>query len=49
MSESLAFDRVLVIERGRLVEDGAPDQLAQCPNPRYWVFLATVETVKRRS
>jgi ABC-type bacteriocin/lantibiotic exporter with double-glycine peptidase domain len=34
-----AFDRVLVVEDGRIVEDGAPAMLAACPETRYRALL----------
>ncbi len=33
--DTLGFDRVLVIERGQIVEDAAPDVLRQCATSRY--------------
>jgi ATP-binding cassette subfamily B protein len=39
LAETLAFDRVLVIEGGRLVEDGAPADLARDPASRYSALL----------
>lgn len=35
VGETLSFDRVLVVERGRVVEDGAPADLVARPNSRY--------------
>ncbi|MCB1756774.1 MAG: ATP-binding cassette domain-containing protein, partial [Gammaproteobacteria bacterium] len=34
------FDRVLILDRGRLVEQGAPDQLAQQAGSRYQELMA---------
>ena len=34
-----AFDRVLVVEGGRIVEHGAPADLAACPGSRYRAML----------
>jgi ATP-binding cassette subfamily B protein len=34
-----AFDRVLVVEAGRIVEQGAPADLAACPDSRYQAML----------
>jgi hypothetical protein len=48
VGETLTFDRVLVIERGRLVEDGAPTVLARQPNSRYRALLDAEETVRTR-
>lgn len=35
VQETQEFDRVLVLERGRLVEDGAPEDLRRLPESRY--------------
>jgi ATP-binding cassette subfamily B protein len=48
ISETRAFDRVLVVENGRLVEDGEPLHLAQTPSTRYRRMLQTQESVVRR-
>jgi ATP-binding cassette subfamily B protein len=48
ISETRAFDRVLVMESGRLVEDGDPLYLAQTPSSRYRRMLQTQEHVLRR-
>jgi ABC-type bacteriocin/lantibiotic exporter with double-glycine peptidase domain len=40
VSETLAFDRVLVVEEGRIVADGAPSVLAATPASRYAALLA---------
>ena len=47
VSETLAFDRALVIERGRLVEGGAPSLLAQRPDSRYRALLDAEEAARR--
>jgi ABC-type sulfate/molybdate transport systems ATPase subunit len=39
-AEALAFDRVLVLAAGRIVEDGAPGALASRPNSHLGRFLA---------
>jgi ATP-binding cassette subfamily B protein len=39
VGETLAFKRVLVIESGRIVEDGEPEQLASQPDSRYRALL----------
>ena len=41
--ETLGFDRVLVVDAGRVVEDGAPAQLAAREGSRYRALLATEE------
>jgi ATP-binding cassette subfamily B protein len=48
ISETRAFDRVLVMDNGRLVEDGEPLHLAQTPSTRYRRMLQTQENVMRR-
>ncbi|MGE5183059.1 MAG: ATP-binding cassette domain-containing protein, partial [Acidobacteriota bacterium] len=40
LAETRAFPRVLVIEAGRIVEDGSPDALAARPGSRYAALLA---------
>src|SRR5262249_59492430 len=35
IAETEPFDRVLVIDGGRIVEDGAPDELGRRPGSRY--------------
>ena len=47
IGETLAFDRVLVVEDGRIIEDGRPDHLAAVPT-RYAELLAA-ETLARTS
>jgi ATP-binding cassette subfamily B protein len=44
--ETLAFDRVLVIERGRLVEDGDPADLANRAVSRYRAMLEAEDAVR---
>jgi ATP-binding cassette subfamily B protein len=48
ISETRAFDRVFVIDKGQLVEDGEPLHLAQTPSTRYRRMLQTQESVLRR-
>lgn len=40
IAETQSFDRVLVIEGGRLIENGCPQQLAEDPNTRYARLLS---------
>ena len=47
IGETLAFGRVLVVEDGRIIEDGRPDHLAAMPS-RYAELLAA-ETLARTS
>ncbi len=39
VAETRSFPRVLVIDQGRVVEDGAPDELAHDPGSRYRALL----------
>ena len=39
VGETRAFDRVLVVEGGQIVEDGAPADLAKRPGSRYRALL----------
>lgn len=48
MTEARAFDRVLVVERGRVVEDGDPRMLAQMASSRYRRLLQAQEAVHAR-
>jgi ATP-binding cassette subfamily B protein len=40
IAETEAFDRVLVIDGGRIVEDGAPDDLGRRPGSRYAALIS---------
>jgi ATP-binding cassette subfamily B protein len=46
VGETLDFERVLVIENGRVVEDGAPAALAAQPGSRYGELLAAERDVR---
>jgi len=46
VSETLSFDRVLIIENRRIVEDGSPADLS-ISNSRYRAFLKAEESVKK--
>jgi ATP-binding cassette subfamily B protein len=46
VSETLSFNRVLVVENGRIIEDGSPDQLAKSPS-RYRDLLNAEEMVRQ--
>jgi ABC-type transport system involved in cytochrome bd biosynthesis fused ATPase/permease subunit len=46
VSETRAFDRVLVIESGRIVEDGHPAALAETANSRYRALLDAERAVQ---
>ena len=41
------FERVLVIERARIVEDGSPTELAADPDSRYRALLDAEHAVRR--
>lgn len=47
VADTAAFDRVLVIEDGRIVEDGPPDHL-RAGETRYAALLAAEQAVRRR-
>ncbi len=47
VAETQAFERVLVIENGRIVEDAAPAILAAQPASRYRAMLDAEEAVRR--
>jgi ATP-binding cassette subfamily B protein len=47
VSESEAFDRVLVLENGRLVEDGAPSELLRREGSRYRRLLEVERELSR--
>ncbi len=46
LSETQAFDRVLVIEHGSIVEDGSPEQLCALPQSRYAQLLEAEEQTR---
>jgi ABC-type multidrug transport system fused ATPase/permease subunit len=48
VSETLGFERVLVIDDGRLVEDGSPRDLAAREGSRYRALLDAERRVSRR-
>ncbi|WP_438015781.1 ATP-binding cassette domain-containing protein [Sorangium sp. So ce315] len=47
VGETRAFERVLVVDGGRIVEDGAPDELAARPGSRYRALLDAEAAVQR--
>ncbi|MBF0103432.1 MAG: ATP-binding cassette domain-containing protein [Desulfobacterales bacterium] len=47
VSETLAFDRVLVIEAGKIVEDNSPEKLLENKNSRYSMLLEADQAVRR--
>jgi ATP-binding cassette subfamily B protein len=46
IAESLSFDRVLVVEEGRVVEDGNPRELASQPGSRLQAMLEAERAVR---
>jgi ATP-binding cassette subfamily B protein len=46
VGETQAFERVLVMESGRIVEDGAPPDLAARPDSRYQAMLEAEQAVR---
>ena len=46
VGETQGFERVLVLEGGRIIEDGAPAALASQPDSRYRMLLAAEEAVR---
>jgi ATP-binding cassette subfamily B protein len=47
VSDTRNFERVLVIEQGRLVEDGNPCELSSDPSSRYRALLDAEDMVRR--
>ncbi|MCW5849172.1 MAG: ATP-binding cassette domain-containing protein [Anaerolineae bacterium] len=47
VGETQAFDRVVIIENGRISEDNAPAQLAARPDSRYNALLAAEQEVRQ--
>jgi ABC-type bacteriocin/lantibiotic exporter with double-glycine peptidase domain len=48
IDETLSFDRVLVLDQGRIVEDAAPEALAQRPGSRYRALLSAEAELESR-
>jgi ATP-binding cassette subfamily B protein len=48
IADTLSFDRVIVMENGRIVEAGMPHQLASQPESRYAALLREEETVRQQ-
>ncbi|HWS89964.1 MAG TPA: ATP-binding cassette domain-containing protein [Pyrinomonadaceae bacterium] len=46
VGETLSFERVVVVDGGRVVEDGHPSKLASDPGSRYAALLAAEEEVR---
>ncbi len=49
VGETAEFDRVLVVEGGRVVEDGAPRELAARPDSRYAALAAAERALAERT
>ena len=49
VGETLGFPRALVVDNGRIVEDGAPAELARQANSRYRALLEAEESVREGS
>ena len=49
VGETMGFPRALVIENGRIVEDGNPEELARQVNSRYRALLEAEESVREGS
>lgn len=48
LHETLSFDRVLVLDGGRIVEDGPPAALAERPGSRYQALLAAETNLEKK-
>jgi ABC-type bacteriocin/lantibiotic exporter with double-glycine peptidase domain len=48
MSEARSFARVLVVDRGKIVEDGAPEELATNPGSRFAQLIVEQERVQEQ-
>ena len=46
IAEALTFDRVLVLEQGRIIEDGDPEELARRPGSRFAAMLEAERAVR---
>jgi ATP-binding cassette subfamily B protein len=46
IAEALTFERVLVIEHGRIVEDGDPRELARNPESRFHAMLEAEAAIR---
>jgi ATP-binding cassette subfamily B protein len=49
VGETMGFPRALVVEHGRIVEDGSPAELARRENSRYRALLEAEESVREGS
>ena len=48
ISETLTFDRVLVIDQGRIIQDGRPTELAQQPGSRFQSMLQAERSIREQ-
>jgi ATP-binding cassette subfamily B protein len=48
VGETLSFPRVLVVDSGRVVEDGPPEELVQRPDSTYRKLLSAEEEVREK-
>jgi ATP-binding cassette subfamily B protein len=48
VGETRDFDRVIVVENGRVVEDGSPRRLAEVPGSRYRAMIDAETAVRRQ-
>lgn len=48
VGETRDFERVLVVDKGRIVEDGSPIELAERPRSRYRDLLEAEEMVREK-
>jgi ATP-binding cassette subfamily B protein len=48
IDEALAFERVLVVEDGRIIEDDAPESLANDPDSRYYALRQAEKKIQRK-
>lgn len=47
ISETLSFNRVLIVDGGRIVEDGSPAELSKQPDSRYQSLLDAEQSVRK--
>ena len=48
VGETRDFERVLVVDKGRIVEDGSPGEIAERANSRYRDLLEAEEMVREK-
>ncbi len=47
ISETLSFERVLIVDAGKIIEDGKPAELSRQPNSRYRSLLDAEQSVRK--